>query len=510
MFKSTALSAASAAARKKSTRAFFLSLTLVLCLASFALQAQNSGASGLSLYSQAVREASPAARIRGMQQFLSSSPDSSLRPDALEFLVWGSMQLRDPAARQRWSKELLNVSPQNPLATAGTVADQPSDASATPAQIEQLQNSLGKLAELHKPEGMIPAEFALLKQQVYVELSGATGLAYLYRRDYVTAQSYLRPAVSIRPNDSRYVYGLAMALLQAKHPDTANGFWYLARAVNLTAGAPEGTRIAQFARDTYVRNGGNNGDWNQFVAVTSFGTPNRVAVMADKKAPAPAPTPAARKPAAVIASVPPLRTRTPKEADNDETVSQSRRHLPPSTDPVSLGILVETSLLKGENRKAIVFGLTDLARHLRDNDEAFIMAFSDQLDFQQDLTSQDKLLEEALDEIRPKSGAALLDGVAFAVEHLERVGRNKNRVLLVISDGRNDAHRETGAEPLNTHNADVRIDCIAVDNGQGADRAFLQKLAQYSGGKMSYASDPEQLRVATARMAQSMGIYFPE
>jgi hypothetical protein len=507
MFKSTALSAASAAARKKSTRAFFRTFTLVICLASLPSQAQNSGASGLSLYSQAIREASPAARMREMQQFLSSSPDSSLRMDALEFLVWDSMQLRDSAARQRWSKELLNVSPHNPLATAGMIADQPSDASVTAAQIEQLQNSLAKLADLHKPEGMIAAEFALLKQQVYVELSGATGLAYLYRKDYVIAQSYLRPAVSIRPNDSRYVYGLAMALLQAKKPDTANGFWYLARAVNLTAGTPGGTRIAQFARDRYVSNGGNNADWNQFVAVTSFGTPNHVAVMAHQPA---VQARTARKPAAVIASVPPLRTRTAIEAENDETLSQSRRHLPPSTDPVSLGILVETSLLKGENRKAIVFGLSDLARHLRDNDEAFIMAFSDQLDFQQDLTSQDNLLEEALDEIRPKSGAALLDGVAFAVEHLERVGRNKNRVLLVISDGRNDSHHESGAEPLNTHNADVRIDCIAVDNGQGADRAFLQRLAQYSGGKMSYASDPEQLRAATVRMAQSMGIYFPE
>jgi tetratricopeptide (TPR) repeat protein len=448
--------------------------------------------------------------MRDMQQFVSSSPDSSLRLDALEFLVWDSIQIHDSAARQRWSKELLSSSPDNPLACAATLTDQQPAMSASPQQIDHLQRSLSRLAELHKPEGMIPAEFALLRQQTYVDLSGALGLAYLSRKDYAAAQSYLRPAVSVRPNDSRYVYALSRALLEGKNPDTANGFWYLARAVNLTAGTPEGSRIAQFARDSYVSNGGNNADWNQFVAVTSFGTPNHASVVAISKPTITSITPSAQKSAPVIASVPPLRTRTKKDSGDDDAVMQPRRPLPPSTDPVSLGILVESSLLKGENRDAIVFGLSDLARHLRENDEAFIMAFSDQLDFQQDLTSQDTLLEDALDEIQPKSGAALMDGVAFAVEHLDRVGRNKNRVLLVISDGRNDTHHETGVAPLNSQYHDVRIDCIAVNVGQGADQAFLQRLAQYSGGKMSYASDPKQLRVATARMAQAMGIYFPQ
>jgi hypothetical protein len=216
-----------------------------------------------------------------------------------------------------------------------------------------------------------------------------------------------------------------------------------------------------------------------------------------------------KAPSVIAAAVPPLPSRASSDL-HDEAASRPQRRLPPATDPVSLGILVQTSLLKGENRKAIVFGLTDLARHLRDNDEAFIMAFSDQLDFQQDLTSQDKLLEEALDEIRPKSGAALLDGVAFAVGHLDRVGKNKNRALFVISDGRNDAHLENGSPPLSWHHGDVRINCIAVNTRGGTDPTFLYRLAQYSGGKMSYAADPQQLRVATSQIAQSMGIELPQ
>jgi tetratricopeptide (TPR) repeat protein len=448
--------------------------------------------------------------MREMQQFLSSAPDSSLRLDALEVLVWDGIQMHDSAARRRWSSELLSVSPANPLGRAAIASDQQLASNGNPKRIQDLQVPLSNFSKLHRPEGMIPAEFALLKEQTYVELSGAIGLAYLSQKEYSAAQTYLRPAVSIRPNESRYVYALAIALLQAQNPDTAKGFWYLARAVNLTAGTSDGARIAQFARDSYTRNGGSNADWNQFVAVTSFGTPSKVNAMAAYNGSVARSAPSLRKaPPVIAAAVPTLPSRASSDL-HDEAASRPQRRLPPANDPVSLGILIQTSLLKGENREAIVFGLTDLARHLRDNDEAFIMAFSDQLDFQQDLTSQDKLLEEALDEIRPKSGAALLDGVAFAVGHLDRVGKNKNRALFVISDGRNDAHLENGSPPLSWQHGDVRINCIAVNARRGTDPTFLQRLAQYSGGRMSYAADPQQLRVATSQIAQSMGIAFPQ
>ena len=103
---------------------------------------------------------------------------------------------------------------------------------------------------------------------------------------------------------------------------------------------------------------------------------------------------------------------------------------------MSLGILIETSLLTNQNRQAIIATLKDIVRNLRVNDEACILVFSDQLDFEQDLTADDTLLEEALGQIRPKPGKALISGIAFAAGHLKRIGKNGNRVLLVISDGR--------------------------------------------------------------------------
>ena len=90
---------------------------------------------------------------------------------------------------------------------------------------------------------------------------------------------------------------------------------------------------------------------------------------------------------------------------------------------MSLGILIETSLLTNQNRQAIIATLKDIVRNLRVNDEAAILVFSDQLDFEQDLTADDTLLEEALGQIRPKAGKALISGIAFAAGHLKRSAR---------------------------------------------------------------------------------------
>src|SRR5258708_2210063 len=119
MFNSPAAKAASPCVRDKRWRfSCGATLLLALSLASAATVAQSSTAGGLSLYSHAIQQTSPVKRMREMQQFLSSAPDSSLRLDALEVLVWDAVQMHDSAARRRWSSELLSVSPANPLGRA--------------------------------------------------------------------------------------------------------------------------------------------------------------------------------------------------------------------------------------------------------------------------------------------------------------------------------------------------------------------------------------------------------
>jgi len=165
--------------------------------------------------------------------------------------------------------------------------------------------------------------------------------------------------------------------------------------------------------------------------------------------------------------------------------------------------LIETSLLTHQNRDAIIATLKDLVRHLRAEDEAAILVFSDQLDFEQDLTANDSLLEQAMSSLHPRPGKALLDGVAFAAGHLRRIGKNSNRVLLVISDGHSE---HESAQPISAEIKGVRIDCIGL-NADGADqRQLLQRLASYTGGESAFASGPQEFRTVAVRLAQNLGL----
>src|SRR6202012_2833724 len=132
----------------------------------------------------------------------------------------------------------------------------------------------------------------------------------------------------------------------------------------------------------------------------------------------------------------------------------------------------------------------------------------DQLDFEQDLTADDQLLEDALGQIRPQQGKALLPGIAFAAGHLKRIGKNSNRVLLVISNGRST---EANADTLmfRSQVTGVRIDCIGLKADGGSERALLERVASYSGGKASFASDSGEFRTVALQMTRSMGIYVP-
>lgn len=179
------------------------------------------------------------------------------------------------------------------------------------------------------------------------------------------------------------------------------------------------------------------------------------------------------------------------------------------SEAISLGILIETSLLTSQNRPAIIATLRDIVRNLRSNDEACILVFSDQLDFEQDLTADDKLLEDALNQIRPKQGKALLSGIAFAAGHLKRIGKNSNRILLVISDGRTAQAATSDTLTFRSQVTGVRIDCIGLKADGVNERALLERVAAYSGGKASFASDSGQFRTAALQMTRTMGIAVP-
>ena len=105
---------------------------------------------------------------------------------------------------------------------------------------------------------MNESDFARLQRQTLAMLKGAAGYAELQRKNNVAARSDLHEALALDPGRTSDVYALALADLDGKNPDVKDGYWSLARAVQLWRGTPQGAEIAQYARSRYVNNGGTN------------------------------------------------------------------------------------------------------------------------------------------------------------------------------------------------------------------------------------------------------------
>ncbi len=486
-------------------------------------------------YLKAVTVPRTSDRIAALNRFVASARGTAFEVDALELLVWDRLRTGDSAGAGASADRLITVQPDNALALAVLA----SAARQNATRLDMAHRGLAQLPRLRQPLGMAASEFSTLKLEITATLNGTAGVASLEARDYGSARNYLRQAVAYFPNNSDYVYSLGVADLLGAEPNRSEAYWYLARAVILTRGTPASQEISAYAYNKYLEDGGTRDDWSRFLVAANASSLNapagpelqRASALRPSGASAPAVREAANTASAGTAvRANPVAPRTPakdkqkakkkkdepdlgaiaEEADLARSTpplprrQPKLRPMPHPGAPISIGILIGSASGNKADRNAMLDGLSDIVRHLRPGDEAFIMSFSDQLDFEQDLTGNYHLLEKAMDHIPPHTGSALYDAVAFAAGHLRRISKNGNRVLLVISDGRNGKSQISPFQLESDING-IRIDCIGVDVG-GDGRYRLSSLASHTGGQAQFISDSRQFEAATQEVAQTLGL----
>jgi len=546
---------------------------LLVLVLSATLSAQGNNSEQAD-YQAAATKAQPADRLKALEGFLASHPQSALKLDALELLVWNSRTSGSLADLEHWTSQLLQASAENPLAAA-VIIDSSLPISNPEPPADRAKRAISALDHFDRPEGFSHDDFTAMKKFVVATLNGVVGYSYFEQKDFASARPYLRKAVDLLPNNAQFTYTLALSDLQGDKPDQAEGFKYLARSVNLTKGSPAGDSLAQFARQKYRDANGTDSDWDKYLANTSVPAPpvprTEPAVVASatstgttvRTPPAPStPTSGTAAPSSTTAttSTPstPATTNSPAGGSSSPAASTATtpaissakasrpastastpakpakevamatppppppaaeptyrvrppRHIPELTKgaPISVGLLIQSALAQRQTRQPIVFGLTDMVRRLRQNDEAFVMSFSKGLAFQEDLTSDDKALESAMDAIAPAPGAAIYDAVTFAAGHLNRIARNKNRVLVVISG---EGDRNSGVSPLELSSqlnvSGVRIYCIGLAVYSQSDQARLQQLAGYTGGRAFFLSGTDGIRAALQSISSDLGIAY--
>lgn len=161
--------------------------------------------------------------------------------------------------------------------------------------------------------------------------------------------------------------------------------------------------------------------------------------------------------------------------------------------PVSLGILVDNSGSMRDKRQAVNTAALDLVKGSNPKDEVFIVNFSDEAIIDTDLTSDVAKMQEGLQQIDSRGGTALYDAVVASADYLAKKGRMEKKVLLVVTDGEDNASTDTLEQAVRRVQDDngPTVYSIGILGGEREKRArrALEQLALHTGGVAFFPKD---------------------
>ena len=186
--------------------------------------------------------------------------------------------------------------------------------------------------------------------------------------------------------------------------------------------------------------------------------------------------------------------------------------------PVSLGLLIDNSGSMRTLRSNVEAAALALARASNPQDEIFVLNFNDKARIDVPFTSDVGVLEAGIGRVDSIGGTAMRDAIDMAQTYLSEHGRRDRKVLLVITDGIDNA--SVVARDRIEKQAEVRDTVIfAVGLFGDAERARqgrreLDQLADKTGGTAYYppsvdAIGPVALEVARQIRNQYTIAYAP-
>ncbi len=229
-------------------------------------------------YVGAVQQTDAAAKVSGLEAFLTQYPNSVMKEDALELLMGAYQQTGNQAKTLDTAQKVLLANPCNirALALLAYTKRAMAEAGQGPQNLAEAgqtgEKGLACLQTAPKPDGTSAADWEKLKTQTAVIFNGAAGMGAYQAKDYAKAQQFLRASVNAEPTNLRDVYPLALAYLTAGPTEKdVDGLFFIARASNLAQGAGK-AQIAKFGLSKYNKYHGSEEGWNDLLAKTATTT----------------------------------------------------------------------------------------------------------------------------------------------------------------------------------------------------------------------------------------------
>ena len=177
--------------------------------------------------------------------------------------------------------------------------------------------------------------------------------------------------------------------------------------------------------------------------------------------------------------------------------------------PVALGILIDNSGSMLPKRAKVNEAALQLVDASQREDQVFIVNFGEDAFLDQDYTQDVAKLKAALQRVETRGSTALYDAIIGAVNHLNQTSQSQKKVLLVVTDGQDNASQATFQEVLRrlqSKNAPVLYTIALEQNDRQAqnNRRSLSTLSEQTGGTAFFPSSLDEVGSIASSIAQDI------
>jgi Ca-activated chloride channel family protein len=187
--------------------------------------------------------------------------------------------------------------------------------------------------------------------------------------------------------------------------------------------------------------------------------------------------------------------------------------------PVTMGIVIDDSGSMRDKRPSVDAAAYTFVKTSNPFDQVFVVNFNDEyyLDTPGNFASNAQELKAALDKIDSRGGTALYDAVYASLDHL-KLGSHNKKVLLVITDGEDNASRYTFDELIqHAEQSNAVIYCIGLLGQERSGGLFklhggedkraakvLKELAKATGGQAYFPKSLDEVESTCVKIARDI------
>jgi len=178
--------------------------------------------------------------------------------------------------------------------------------------------------------------------------------------------------------------------------------------------------------------------------------------------------------------------------------------------PVSLGLLIDNSGSMRTLRRRVEAAALAFVHDSNPLDEAFVLNFADTPRIDVEITRDAAALEAGIARVDSIGGTALRDAVDLAERYLGSHAARDRKVLLLVTDGRDNASRVTMREIEHAADVtDIAVYAIGVfadpsDTTARAGRHELDELTRHTGGVAYYPATLDEVDTVVRALARQI------